>query len=696
MPSIPFRPGNRPTDRGRLLVAIAALGLFAAVGTTSAGAVTLTLYSAQHEQTVDLLTKAFTKETGIDVKVRNGEAPELASELVKEGASSPADVFFTENSPELELLSEKGLLAKVAPATLASVPAADSGANGDWVGVLARENVLAYNKGLVKEEDLPASLLDLAKPEWKGKVAIAPTDADFLPLVGAIVALKGRPAALEWLKGLRENASIFDDDEGVVAAVERGASATGIINSYYWARLRMETGADDIKSAIHHFAGGDVGGLVNVSGRRGAEGLAQPGGGPEVPRLPREQAGARVGVASRYHLRISAGARRLREPGAEAHGGAVAAFDHDQADRRRSRRRAIAARSRAHLTTMTANATEATIATSGFGAGRARPPVALVAAAVAGAAVVLSPILYTIVQASAVGWARPSPSCFVRSSARSSSTRSRLWSPRRWPPPLIGVATAWLIERTDLPGRRVWSVLMAAPLAVPPFIASFAWVSISNSLQDFAGALLVVTFAYYPLVYLPVAAALRGLDPALEETARALGESAWGCFVRVTLPQLRPALLGGVLLVALDTLTEFGAFALLRFRTFTTELYAQYRIGLDGPETSLLALVLVALCLALLIAELRVRGRARYARVGAGAQTRRLPVAPRIPARAGSLHACGSGPRDARRAGRHGRLLALPACAGGHLAGRPVAGGALRRDAELRQLRSRGRGSALS
>jgi len=143
---------------------------------------------------------------------------------------------------------------------------------------------------------------------------------------------------------------------------------------------------------------------------------------------------------------------------------------------------------------------------------------------------------------------------------------------------------------------------------------------------NFAGALLVVTFAYYPLVYLPVAAALRGLDPALEETARALGVSAWGCFVRVTLPQLRPALLGGVLLVALDTLTEFGAFALLRFRTFTTELYAQYRIGLDGPETSLLALVLVGLCLALLVAELRVHGRARYARVGAGTKRAGVPM----------------------------------------------------------------------
>jgi iron(III) transport system substrate-binding protein len=245
-----------------VLPAVACLGM----ASTGAFPASLTLYSAQHEQTVDLLTKAFTKETGIDVKVHNGEAPELASQIVKEGASSPADVFFAENSPELELLSEQGLLAKVAPATLASVPAQDSSPAGDWVGVLARENVLVFNKSMIQEASLPASLLDLAKPEWKGKIAIAPTDADFLPVVGAVVALKGRPAALEWLKGLRENAAIFDDDEGVVAAVERGAAAVGIVNNYYWTRLRAEKGADKMQSAIHHFAGGDVGGLMNVSG----------------------------------------------------------------------------------------------------------------------------------------------------------------------------------------------------------------------------------------------------------------------------------------------------------------------------------------------------------------------------------------------------------------------------------------------
>src|SRR5271165_4605271 len=250
----------------RLFLSAAAVGLGLGMVSPGARGASLTLYSAQHEQTVDLLTKEFTKQTGIDVKVHSGEGPELASQLVKEGGSSPADVFFTENSPELELLSEKGLLAKVAPATLASVPAVDSGSAGDWVGVLARENVLAYNTGMIQEAALPASLLDLAKPEWKGKVAIAPTDADFLPLVGAVAAMKGRPAALEWLKGLHDNATIFDDDEGVVAAVDRGAVATGIINNYYWARLRMEKGADNMRSAIHHFAGGDVGGVMNVSG----------------------------------------------------------------------------------------------------------------------------------------------------------------------------------------------------------------------------------------------------------------------------------------------------------------------------------------------------------------------------------------------------------------------------------------------
>ncbi len=220
----------------------------------AADAVTLTLYSAQHHQMVDLLIQSFTQQTGIKVRVHSGEAPEIANQIAQEGAQSPADVYFTENSPELTLLDEKGLLARIAPTTLAQVPARYSAADGSWVGVLARENVLAFNPSMIKESQLPASLLDLAKPEWKGKIAIAPSDADFLPLVDAVVVLKSSAVALDWLKGLKQNAQVFDDDEGVVAAVDRGSVATGIINNYYWARLRTEQGADKMHSQIHHFA----------------------------------------------------------------------------------------------------------------------------------------------------------------------------------------------------------------------------------------------------------------------------------------------------------------------------------------------------------------------------------------------------------------------------------------------------------
>ena len=297
------------------------LALCLGLGTNSAHAASLTLYSAQHEQTVDLLSKAFTKETGVDVKVHSGEAPELASQLVKEGAATPADVFFAENSPELELLSEKGLLSKVAPTTLARVPAQDSGAAGDWVGVLARENVMAFNTSVINEAALPASLLDLAKPEWKGKVAIAPADADFLPLIGAVVALKGRPAALDWLKGLRENATIFDDDEGVIAAVDRGAVATGVINNYYWARLRLETGAANMKSALHHFAGGDVGGLMNVSGAAVLKGSRNPVAAQKflafLVSKPAQEMLSNLDITFEYPLASGVAANALLKPMAE-------------------------------------------------------------------------------------------------------------------------------------------------------------------------------------------------------------------------------------------------------------------------------------------------------------------------------------------------------------------------------------------
>jgi iron(III) transport system permease protein len=182
----------------------------------------------------------------------------------------------------------------------------------------------------------------------------------------------------------------------------------------------------------------------------------------------------------------------------------------------------------------------------------------------------------------------------------------------------LGTAAAWLVERSDLPARRLWHVLLAAPLAVPAFVNSFGWVSLTPKVEGYAGALLIVTLSYFPLVYLPVAAMLRGLDPALEETAYALGLGPWMTFVRVVVPQLRPAMLGGGLLVGIHLLAEFGALQMLRFPTFTTAIYDQYRSSFNGPAANMIASVLVLCCLVLLMGELRLRGHQRYARLGRG------------------------------------------------------------------------------
>lgn len=191
----------------------------------------------------------------------------------------------------------------------------------------------------------------------------------------------------------------------------------------------------------------------------------------------------------------------------------------------------------------------------------------------------------------------------------------------------IGIAAAWCVERTDIPGRRVWMVLLVLPLAVPEFVSSFGWVSFFPSMKGFWGALFVTVLAYFPFVFLPAAAVLRGIDPALEETGRSLGLSAWSTFLRVTMPLLRLPVLGGMLIIALHLLAEYGAFAQLRFPTFATEIYAQYEIGFDGASAALLSLVLVVLSLLFLVGELFARGRARYARIGSGAQRTRTRVA---------------------------------------------------------------------
>ncbi len=251
-----------------LLLTIAAISLAAcgSSGGSSDSARTITLYNGQHEQTTAMLVAGFEKQTGITVKVRSDDEDVLGNQILQEGSSSPADVFYTENTPVLEDLQERGLLALLPSSTLAAVPSKYSSPQGDWVGVSARVSVLVYNTALVKPAELPSSILELAQPQWKGKLGFAPSETDFQPLITAITKLDGVAAAEKWLKGLQANGKVYPDNETVVAQVNNGESTVGIINHYYWYRLRDELGVSGMHSALHYYAPHDPGYLLNVSG----------------------------------------------------------------------------------------------------------------------------------------------------------------------------------------------------------------------------------------------------------------------------------------------------------------------------------------------------------------------------------------------------------------------------------------------
>jgi iron(III) transport system substrate-binding protein len=251
---------------GVALVAVSSL-LAACGGSSSSSSKSITLYNGQHEQTTLALVARFEKLTGIKVSVRSDDEAVLASQIVAEGSSSPADAIYTENSPALEYLQQKGMLVPVAPATLAHTPSRYSSPQGDWVGVSGRVSVLVYNSQLLKPSQLPTSVMQLAQPQWKGKLAFAAGETDFQPIVTSVAHTYGATAALRWLDGLKANAGhVYPSNEAVTDEVNRGQAAIGVINQYYWYRQRAQVGAVNMHSAIAYFAPGDPGYVIDVSG----------------------------------------------------------------------------------------------------------------------------------------------------------------------------------------------------------------------------------------------------------------------------------------------------------------------------------------------------------------------------------------------------------------------------------------------
>lgn len=198
---------------------------------------------------------------------------------------------------------------------------------------------------------------------------------------------------------------------------------------------------------------------------------------------------------------------------------------------------------------------------------------------------------------------------------------------------VLGVGLAWLVERTNVPGRGVWRWLLAVPLAIPPFIGAVVHVALLRprggllpqtltawglemplpSPFGFWGAAFILSLFMYPYVFLLSSAAFRGLHASLEEAARSLGRNLWQTLWQVTLPALRPGLSAGALLVALDVLAEYGTVALLRFNeTFSAAIFLQLSGRYDRSAAAALSLVLVVLALIFLFAELRLQGQRRY------------------------------------------------------------------------------------
>lgn len=271
-----------PSNRALLLLAIIVAMLMAACqpiqpaapATESTDALsseagqggTLVIYSGRSENLVAPIIERFQENTGIAVEVRYAGTSELAATLLEEGANSPADVFFSQDGGALGELSKAGLLAPLPEETLALVPEALVGRNGDWVGVSGRARVLVYNNSELTEEDLPDDIWGLTEPEWSGRVGWAPTNASFQTFVTALRVLEGEERAAEWLEAMIANdVQTYSGNPQIVEAVAAGEISVGLVNHYYLYRFLAEQG-EEFPARNYHFRTPNAGSIINVAG----------------------------------------------------------------------------------------------------------------------------------------------------------------------------------------------------------------------------------------------------------------------------------------------------------------------------------------------------------------------------------------------------------------------------------------------
>lgn len=255
---------KRPRSR-RLALLVAASLLVPALAACSGDDAGLVIYSGRNQGLVEPLLQKLEKAIGTKVEIRYGDSAELSAQILEEGDQTEAGLFFSQDAGALGALSKEGRLATLPQPTLDKVDQAYRSDKGDWVGVSGRVRVLVYHPGKVPTP--PASVHDLVKPEWKGKIGYAPTNASFQAFVTGMRVLEGDDATRTWLEGLKANSpKTYGNNTDVLTAVDSGQVSIGLLNHYYWYERVAEKGEAGVTARVHYLPAGDPGGLVNVAG----------------------------------------------------------------------------------------------------------------------------------------------------------------------------------------------------------------------------------------------------------------------------------------------------------------------------------------------------------------------------------------------------------------------------------------------